>query len=81
MFNHALDFGVLFGLPFGPLERMCYLQYTNDLLVLTIGKIQDLKIIKLILYLFEDLSKLTINFHKTNIFSTSTDQLLASLLA
>ena len=54
---------------------MSHLQYVDDLLVLIVGGIDDLRIIKLILNLFEGMSGLAINFHKTSIFSTTTGQL------
>lgn len=81
MFNHALDSGVLFRALLGSLGRICHLKYANDLLVMTAWEIKNLRIIMLILYLFEGLSWLTINFHKTNIFSVSTSQIPTDSLA
>lgn len=74
MFNHALESRVLVGVPLGNLGKMCHLQFANDLLILMAEGIEDLQIIKLILYLFEGMSGLAINFHKTCIFSTSMGQ-------
>ena len=71
MFNHALDSGVLYRVPLGNPRRMCHLQFANDLLVLTVGGIEDLRIIKCIIYLFEGMSGLAINFHKTSLYLTS----------
>lgn len=65
MFNHALEYGVLVGIPLGHFGKMCHLQFADDLLLMMAGGIKDLRIIKLILYLFEGMSGLAINFHKT----------------
>lgn len=62
MFNHALASGVLVGAPFGMHGRMCHMQYADDLLLIMAGSIEDLKIFKLIIYLFEVISGLAINF-------------------
>lgn len=60
---------------------MCHLQYTNDLLVLTGGGIKDLRVIKLILYLFKVMLGMAVNFNKTMIYFTMIGQLPeASLL-
>lgn len=50
--------------------RFCYLQYANDLLILTVGEREDLRIIKLILYRFEGISSLKINFNKACFYLT-----------
>lgn len=76
MFSHALNYNILFGVPVGDFASMCNVHYTSDLLVLTIGGMEDLRVIKLILYLFEGVSRLTINFSKTCHYSTRVDQLL-----
>lgn len=60
---------VLLGVPIEPLDNICHLQYANDLIIFTAGGQEDLQIIKLILYLFEDSSGLTINFSKCCIYS------------
>ena len=68
MFNHALKSRVIYEVPLGSLGKMCYLQYVNNLLVLITSGIEDLRIIKLIEYLFEGISGLAINLYKTNIY-------------
>ncbi|XP_039120732.1 uncharacterized protein LOC120257303 [Dioscorea cayenensis subsp. rotundata] len=54
MFNQALDSRVFFGVPLGNQGHACHLQYADDLIILTAGGAEDLRIIKLILGLFED---------------------------
>lgn len=51
MFWHALQSRVLLGVPIGPLENICHLQYADDLIIFSAGEQEDLQIIKLILYL------------------------------
>lgn len=58
MFKHALDSRILVGVPLGPFKNRCNLHYADDLLVLTTGGLEDLRIVKLILYLFEGMSGL-----------------------
>ncbi|XP_039141329.1 uncharacterized protein LOC120278666 [Dioscorea cayenensis subsp. rotundata] len=71
MFNHALSTGILHGIPIGDSGiKMCHLQYANDLLVMSTGGVEDLRIIKLILYVFEGLSGLAINSEKTCLYSS-----------
>lgn len=70
MFSNALSSGVLYGISLGALGKICHLQYGDDLIILTAEGAEDLRIIKLILYLFEGISSLAINFHKTSIYST-----------
>lgn len=55
----------------GKFERKCNLHYTNDLLILTMGGLEDLRIMKLILYVFEGLTSLETNFSKTCLFSST----------
>lgn len=62
MFKHALNSGVLVGVPLGDQERICNIHYTDNLLILTMGGLEGLRIIKLLLYLFEGLSGLETNF-------------------
>lgn len=50
--------------------QVCNLQYVDDLLIIPIGGVEDLRIFKLILYLFEGLSGLTTNFTKMCLYST-----------
>lgn len=64
MFKHTLNSGVLVGVPLGDQEWMCNLHYANDLLILTTGGLEDLRIIKLLLYLFKGLCRLETNFSK-----------------
>lgn len=54
MFNNALNSGIFHGVALGDGgEKMCHLQFADDLLVMTTTRgSEDLRIIKLILYLF-----------------------------
>lgn len=67
MFKNTLSSVTLYGVPLSSLNKMCHLQYTNDLLILTIGGMEDLRIIKLILHLFEGISCMVINLRKISI--------------
>lgn len=58
MFTYALNSKVLIEVPLGEFRSKCNLHYTDDLLILTLGGLEDLRIIKLILYLFEGISRL-----------------------
>ena len=80
MFSHALNLGILNGVPIRENGRMCNLQYAEHLLLLTTGGIEDLGVIKLILFIFKGMSGLTINFTKTCLYSTRSDQLLETML-
>ena len=60
---------------------MYYLQYADDLMILTAWGIEDLKIIKLILFLYEGTSSLAISFQKICLFSTRLGEILDSSLA
>lgn len=71
MFNHAMDSCVVYGVLLGNFGKICHLQYADDLLIVTAGGVEELRIIKLILYLFEGMSRLAINSQKMSIFSTS----------
>lgn len=53
MFAHALRSKILVGVPLGEFGSRCNLHYADDLLVLTTGGIEDLRIVKLILFVFE----------------------------
>lgn len=47
---------------------MCYFQYVDDLIILIVKGIEDLKIVKLIFHLYKDLNDLAIkncHFPKT----------------
>lgn len=71
MFNAALSFGILKGVVLGETRgKMCHLQFADDLVVMTTGGGEDLRIIKLILYLFEGLSGLKVNLNKTCLYSS-----------
>ncbi|XP_039138867.1 uncharacterized protein LOC120276209 [Dioscorea cayenensis subsp. rotundata] len=65
MFFHALRSKVLFGVPLNQFDSICHLQYADDLLIFSAGGQDDLRIIKLILYVFEGSSGLSINFSKS----------------
>ncbi|XP_039134175.1 uncharacterized protein LOC120271557 [Dioscorea cayenensis subsp. rotundata] len=65
MFDNALNSHVLIGVPLGEYGSICNLYYADDLLVLTVGGAEDLRVIKLILLVFEGLSGLETNFSKT----------------
>lgn len=64
-FTHVLSSKVLYEVSLGNLGQVCHLQYADDLLILTACGEEDLRVIKLIFYLFEGMSSLAINFHKT----------------
>ncbi|XP_039116779.1 uncharacterized protein LOC120252722, partial [Dioscorea cayenensis subsp. rotundata] len=53
LFSNALDSGILYGVPLGSQGKICHLQYADDLIILIAGGAEDLRIIKLIFYLFE----------------------------
>lgn len=72
-FTHALQSGVVFGVPLGDRGRLCNLQYADDLLIITAGGVKDLRMFKLILFLFEGLSGLSINLAKTCLYFTRKD--------
>lgn len=76
MFAHALSSKVLLGVPLGEFGSKCNLHYADDLLIVTAGGCEDLRIIKLILYLFKGMSGLETNFAKTCLYSSRTDELL-----
>lgn len=81
MFSRALLSGVLVGVPLGNQGRMCNLHYADDLLILTTGGLEDLRIIKLLLYLFEGMTGLQTNFSKTCLFFTRLDPLSSQAAA
>lgn len=74
-FTHVLSSKVLYEVSLGNLGQVCHLQYDDDLLILTACGEEDLRVIKLIFYLFEDMSGLAINFHKICHNSTKFNQL------
>ncbi|XP_039120313.1 uncharacterized protein LOC120256691 [Dioscorea cayenensis subsp. rotundata] len=75
LFENALSSHILVGIPVGDFGSICNLHYADDLLILTTGGPEDLRIIKLILLMFEGLSGLETNFAKTCLFSTNMNQL------
>ncbi|XP_039118050.1 uncharacterized protein LOC120253914 [Dioscorea cayenensis subsp. rotundata] len=75
MFFHALHSKVLIGVPLGEVGSMCNLHYADDLLVLTTGGLEDLRVVKLILLVFEGMTGLATNFSKTCLYSSYRDLL------
>lgn len=75
MFAHALQSKILVSVPLGEFGSICNLYYADDLLIVTMGGLEDLRIIKLMLYVFEGLSGLEVNFAKTCLFSCSSGSL------
>ncbi|XP_039138904.1 uncharacterized protein LOC120276247 [Dioscorea cayenensis subsp. rotundata] len=71
MFFHALNSKVLIGVPLNSSDSICHFQYADDLLIFSTGGHEDLHIIKLILYLYEGSSGLSINFHKSCLYSSN----------
>lgn len=70
IFSHALSTMALCGVSLPKYGNIFQLQYANDFIILITYDMEDLKTIKLTLYLFEGISGLTINFHKTCHYST-----------
>ena len=70
MLTHALNSEILHGIPLRRWGKMYYLQFADDLIILTTRDTEDLRIIKLILYLLEDISGLAINLQKTCLYSS-----------
>lgn len=70
MCSHALSSRILVGVPLGSLDNLCHLQFEDDLLLITIGGLEDLRILKFILLTFEGLSGLVVNFLKSCLYST-----------
>lgn len=81
MFAHALISKVLIGVPMGDFKSRCNLHYADDLLVLTTGGLEDLIIMKLILYLFSGMTGLETNFDKTCLNSVGMEELLDATVA
>lgn len=75
MFTHAINAKILIGITLGELGSKCNLHYADDLLILTSGGIKDLRIIKLILYLFEGMAGIETNFAKTCLYSSRLGKL------
>lgn len=70
IFTHALKSKVLVGILLGNFESRCNLHYADDLLILTTGGLENLRIIKLLLLIFEGMIGLETNFSKTCLFSS-----------
>lgn len=75
MFSHALNSKILIGVPLGESGSCCNLHYADDLLIISTGRLEDLSIIKLILYLFEGMTGLATNFAKICFYSSSLGEL------
>ena len=75
MFSYVLNSGILHGILMEDFGRMRNPQYADGFLVLTLGGKEDLRVVKLILLLFEGMARLTTNFPKTCIYTTRSDQL------
>lgn len=75
MFAHALNSKILLGVPLGEFRSKCNLHYTDNLLILTAGGTEDLRIVKLILYLFEGMTSLETNFSKACLYSSRMGEL------
>lgn len=70
MFNHGLRTKVLAGIQLDQTDNICHLQYADDLIIFSTCGQEDLYIIKLIFYLFEGSSSLSINFLKSCLYFT-----------
>lgn len=66
---------VLIGVSLGEFGSRCNRHYTDDLLVLTTGGLEDLRVVKLNLYVFEGLAGLETNFSKTCMYSSKLGDL------
>ena len=69
-FNHALNYGILVVVPLGGRGKICHFLYAYDLIALSIRDDEGIKIIKLILYQFEGMFGLLINYHKPCLYTT-----------
>lgn len=76
MFTHVFFSKVLYRISLGNLGQVCHLQYGDLLILLSGGKVH-LRVIKLILFLFEGMSGMPINFHKTCHFPIKFNSLLS----
>lgn len=59
----------------GKLGSKCNLHYVDDLPILNTRELEDLRIIKLVLYLFEGLTGLETNLSKTCLYSSKMGEL------
>lgn len=64
----ALSAMFMISVPIGEYSAKCNLHYADDLLVLTSGGLEDLRIVKLILFLFEGMLGPVTNFVKTCLY-------------
>lgn len=84
MFSHAQMLSIQkfkLGVPLGEFGSHCNLYYMDDLLIMTSGGLEDLRIIKLILYLLKGMTGLATNFLKTCLYSSRLSELLGSAAA
>lgn len=70
MFTHALKSKVLMGVPLGSYGNRCNLHYADDLLILTTGGLEVLRLVKLLLFVFEGMTGLASNFSKNCLYSS-----------
>lgn len=75
MFSHALSSKILVDVTLGEYGSQCNLHYGNDLLVLTTCSLKDVRIVKLIIFLFKGTTELETNFEKTCLFSRRLGEL------
>lgn len=68
IFKHALDSKILIGVSLREGDRCCNLHYADDLLIITTRGLEDLRIIKLMLFLFNGMTGLATNFTKTSLY-------------
>lgn len=83
MFTYMLASQVLYGVPLKRWGSICHFQYTDDLIILTVGlreDVKDLEIIKLILYMLKGISSLAMNFQKTCLYLDMSNYIPKSLL-
>lgn len=71
MFSNEMRAQILISVPLGKFCSRCNMHYVEDLLVLTMGGLEDLGIVKLILYVFEGMSGLATNFSKICLYTSS----------
>lgn len=71
MFSNAIRAQILISVPFGKFRSRCNMHYIEDLLVLTMGGLEDLGIVKLVLYVFEGMSGLATNFSKICLYTST----------
>lgn len=71
MFSNTLRSHILISVPLGEFRRKYNLHYMDDLLVLTTGGLEDLRIVKLILYVFKGMTSLATNFSKTCLYTST----------